>query len=384
MKIGIYIEVLKSSEKTGIGGYVEGLINSLSKEAKHHELILYYQCPFFGKKPQICLNLTDNVKLRPIFFPTKLLQSRPRLWWDYYLPWIAENDKIDIFHGPNHFIPSRGKFKKIVTIHDIAYFYMNVHGSGMDRVLKIWTLKSFHFADKVICVSNSTARDCAKEGLNFNKISVVYQGFESNFEQLKLNNKEVKNVIRSLNLPKKCVLFLGSIQPRKNISMLILAFSEIADKIPHNLVLAGGPGSSQKDMTDLVAALSLGERISFTGYINDEQRVALYQHSELFVYPSRYEGFGLVLLEAMSFGLPVLTCNNSSLPEVVKDESMLVETDDVGALATKMLAILIGNQSLRKNMIQYGYQRCKIFNWQKSALDTLHVYESLLPPRDKV
>jgi glycosyltransferase involved in cell wall biosynthesis len=376
MKIGIYIEVLKSSEKTGIGRYIEGLIKSLSEIDSKNEYLLYYQVPLFSKPLEMNLTKGFNFKLRPVTFPTVWFDERPRLWWDYYLPFITNKDKLDVFHGPNHFIPSKGKCKKIVTIHDIAYFFMDVHGRGMDRILEQWTRKSFAAADKIITVSNSTANDCIKEGADTNKVKTIYQGFESSFEHMKLSDEEKQEQVLKMELPDKCILFLGSLQPRKNLSQLLDAFSLIVSEIPHSLVLAGGQGSSYTDLCMHVERLSLQERVIFTGYIDDKQRAALYQHSELFVYPSKYEGFGLVVLEAMSFGLPVISTNISSLPEAVGDAGILVEVDDVNALAKKMLEIINSNE-LRNKLIKSGYKHIQSFGWEKSALEMLNLYTDL-------
>jgi glycosyltransferase involved in cell wall biosynthesis len=377
MKIGLYIDVLKAQEKTGIGRYVEGLIKSLVKLENDSQYILYYQEPLFDSLSIDIDIQSPKIKLRPIKFPSQWFDKRPRLWWDYYLPFIAQLDRIDIFHGPNHFIPSRGNFKKVVTIHDIAYFFMNVHGSGMDRILKNWTLKSMKAADIVIGVSDSTINDCIKEGLDSNKAVKIYQGFESSFEHLRLSDDEVALEIENLKLPAKCILFLGTIQPRKNLSCLINSFASIFESIPHTLVLAGGPGSSQSEVENLVTKHNLNTRVVFTGYISDSQRAALYQHSELFVYPSKYEGFGLVLLESMSFGLPVIACRNSALPEVVNDAGILVESDNIQALAESMYNVLT-DDTFRQSLIARGLKRCTIFTWKQCAKLTSDVYKNLV------
>lgn len=376
MKIGIYIEVLKASEKTGIGRYVEGLIKALSNIDAINEYFLYYQAPLFGEQPAFDIPIGKNFTLRPVKFPSKWFDERPRLWWDHYLPLIINIDKLDVFHGPNHFIPAKGACKKIVTIHDIAYFYMNVHGKGMDRILENWTRKSLQAADKIITVSDATGHDCINEGTEPSKVQTVYQGFESSYEHLKLSEKIKKQVINSMQLPEKCILFLGSLQPRKNLTQLIEAFALIANKVPHQLILAGGKGSSYQQLLSLAEQHRLQERVVFTGYIDDQQRAALYQHAELFVYPSKYEGFGLVILEAMSFGVPVITSDNSSLPEAAGDAGILVPADDISMLANKMLDVLT-NVALQTELIQKGLQHCERFSWQQTAQAMLAVYQDV-------
>ena len=375
VKIGIYIEVLKASEKTGIGRYVEGLIKALSNIDTTNEYFLYYQAPLFGEQPAFDIKTGKNFTFRAVKFPNKWFDERPRLWWDHYLPFIINLDKLDVFHGPNHFIPAKSRCKKIVTIHDIAYFYMNVHGSGMDRILENWTRKSLNVADKIITVSNATATDCIKEGAIPDKVDTIYQGFESSYEHLKLSTELEKQIVSAMELPEKCILFLGSLQPRKNLPQLLEAFALIANKVPHCLILAGGKGSSYQQLLSLVEQHNLQKRVIFTGYIDDQQRAALYQHAELFVYPSQYEGFGLVVLEAMSFGVPVISTNNSSLPEAVGDAGILVEIDDSSGLAEKMLDVLT-NEHLKNELIQKGLKHCERFSWQQSAQEMLTVYQN--------
>lgn len=376
-RVGIYIEVLKAAEKTGIGRYVEGLVKSLAmQDHDSTQYFLYFQVPIIGAYDDILIVQAPNVHKRPVRFPISWMNERPRLWWDYYLPYVLEKDNIDVFHGPNHFIPSRGNFKKIVTIHDIAYFFMNVHGPGMDAVLKAWTLKSFEAADKVISVSNSTAKDCIENGLNPSKSVIIYQGYESSFDFLKLTDREVTESIDKLGLPKSCILFLGSMQPRKNIRLLLNAFALISKKIDSTLVLAGGPGSSQPELEEFISEQNLKDKVIFTGYVTDVQRAALYQHSEIFVYPSKYEGFGLVLLEAMSFGIPVITCNNSSLPEVVGDAGVLVEDGNADMLSRALLQ-LINDKKMRSELVEKGLTQCQKFTWRDCANLTYTLYQSL-------
>lgn len=377
LKIGIYIGVLKAPETTGIGRYVIGLINSLSCLENDNQYILYYQVPIFGTPPNMPNFISDKIKMRPVKFPTKWLDERPRLWWDFVLPYVIEKDNVHIFHGPNHFIPVRGNFKKVVTIHDIAYFYTDVHGAEMDKVLREWTLKSFRAADKVIGVSQSTIDDCLREGLVPQKAIAVYQGFESRSKLPILNDADIAYEISELKLTAPAILFLGSIQPRKNVQALVKAFAKVADKIPHCLVLAGGKGSSQEKVQDLIDQFKLASRVIFTGYISDKTRAALYHYSDMFVYPSLYEGFGLVLLEAMSFGIPVITCNNSSLPEVVRDAGILVETHDIDALGNGIYK-LATDIDYKNSLIDKGFKQCEIFTWEDCAKNTIHVYENTL------
>jgi glycosyltransferase involved in cell wall biosynthesis len=372
LRIGIYIEPVKVSDKTGISRYIIGLVESLIQLDKHNTYYLYYQTNVFNKHTINWLDTTPNVVHRPLRFPHNWLGERPRLWWQYYLPFFLSLDKIDVFHGPNHYVPIGGNVPSIVTIHDLAYYYMNVHGEGMDRVLKQWTNQAMAKATKVVAVSKSTASDCEKEGVPGDKLSVIYQGYES------ADDASVKTLDYSLTqLPdssKLFILFVGTVQPRKNIPCLVESFAKICHQIPHNLVIAGAPGEDSQLVDDLIAQHGLKGRVIKLGYISDEQRSALYQHAEVFVYPSKYEGFGLVILEAMSYGVPVITSNNSSLPEAAGDAAILVEANSVTQLADAIKQVCL-DPKLREKLITRGLDQATRFTWKDCATSMLALYK---------
>jgi glycosyltransferase involved in cell wall biosynthesis len=372
LRIGIYIEPVKVSDKTGISRYIIGLVETLIQLDKHNTYYLYYQTNVFNKHTINWLDTAPNVIHRPLRFPHNWLGERPRLWWQYYLPFFLSLDKIDVFHGPNHYVPLGGNVPSIVTIHDLAYYYMNVHGEGMDRVLKQWTNQAMAKATKVVAVSKSTASDCEKEGVPSDKLSVIYQGYES------ADDASVKTLDYSLTqLPdssKLFILFVGTVQPRKNIPCLVQSFAKICHQIPHNLVIAGAPGEDSQIVDDLIAQHGLTDRVIKLGYISDEQRSALYQHAEAFVYPSKYEGFGLVILEAMSYGVPVITSNNSSLPEAAGDAAILVEANSVTQLAEAIKQVCL-DPKLREKLITRGLEQATRFTWKDCATAMLALYK---------
>jgi glycosyltransferase involved in cell wall biosynthesis len=367
LRIGIYVETVKVSQKTGISRYVIGLVEALLEESDENDsFFLYYQKEHFFSGTLNWLIDHPKVKHRAIYSPSNLAASRPRVWWDYWLGLNLRLDRIDVFHGPNHFLP-KTKIPTVLTIHDLAYYYMNVHGAGLDRVLRHWTELSFDRASHIICVSEATRSDCIKEGCEPEKTTTIYQGFET--------NSSVK--VLSSMFDKPYLLFLGTIQPRKNVVLLVEAFALIANKIPHKLVLAGAPGDSMNDVERLIAELQLGQRIEITGFISDQERMSLYQHADCFIYPSKYEGFGLVVLESMSYGVPVITLANSSLPEAVGDAGILVDQESPEHLADAILS-LVSNKVLRNTLIKKGYEHIKKFSWANCAQQTMAIYRNLV------
>ena len=370
MRIGIYIEAVKVSAKTGISRYIIGLVEALTQLDKSNQYYLYYQTEHFLGKDLDWLKDRDNVHFKPLLFPRNWIGDHPSLWWKYYLPFHLWKDRIDVFHGPNHYIPLAGTTPCVLTIHDLAYYYMEVHGSGMDRILKNWTDQSMQRADVVVAISQSTASDCIKEHVNPDKVKVVYQGFEGKQKAL-TQNKQTMSFSADHQQP--YVLFVGTIQPRKNVLYILDGFAKVAQQIPHNLILAGAPGESSQAVQQKIEELGLQKRVLLLGYISDEQRHNLYQHADIFVYPSKYEGFGLVLLEAMSYGIPVITANNSSMPETAGNAAVLVDENNSESLAEAILAI--HNDPLyRKQLIEKGNKRIEHFTWESCAQEMLNIY----------
>jgi len=365
LRIGIYIETVKVSNKTGISRYVIGLVEALLKSNKDDIFYLYYQKTSLTEKSLDWLAHHPQVKHRPVYSPGDLAATRPRVWWDYVLPFWLWKDRLDVFHGPNHFLP-KTRVPTVLTIHDLAYFYMEVHGAGLDRILKDWTLKSMHQASHIVTVSDSTKRDCVKEGIEDAKITTVYQGFEG--------HDPSNQITQEAEYSTPYILFLGTIQPRKNVAMLVDAFARISDKIEHKLILAGAPGESMEEVEALIAKNGLEEKVIITGFISDDTRKNLYEHADVFVYPSKYEGFGLVVLEAMSYGVPVITSNNSSLPEAAGDAAVLI--GDVDSLADAM-AKLVTDESLQQALVEKGHSHIKTFTWEKCAQAMMDMYQNL-------
>jgi glycosyltransferase involved in cell wall biosynthesis len=374
LRIGIYIEPVKVSDKTGISRYIIGLVESLVNLDKENTYYLYYQTSLVKRVTLNWLNDQPNVRHRPLRFPHKWLGDRPRLWWQFYLPFFLYIDKINVFHGPNHYVPLRGNVPSVVTIHDLAYYYMKVHGKGMDNILKQWTNQAMAKASKVVTVSRSTAIDCEKEGVLSKKLSVIYQGYEG------ASNTSIEKLDRSATgLKDKLlpfILFIGTIQPRKNIPNLIESFAQAAKKISHNLVIAGAPGDDSELVDKLILHHGLEGRVIMLGYISDKQRSALYQHADLFVYPSKYEGFGLVILEAMSYGVPVITSNNSSLPEAAGEAAILVDSNSISQLATAIVDVC-SDPPLRESLTIRGKYQATQFNWTDCAKAMLNVYQEV-------
>jgi glycosyltransferase involved in cell wall biosynthesis len=371
MRIGIFAQPAFQRQQTGVGGYTTGLIKALLSLETDDLFFLYYRRT--QERTIAASGFNDRrVRLRGLIFPE--IDQRPRWWWDFYLPVRLKMDRLDAFHSPTHF-NARTSIPSVVTIHDLAYYFMKVKGEGLDNYLRGWTQRSMERAERIIAVSDSTANDCHSQGIAQQKVQTIYQGFTNPFDELN-EQPAIDFPGPSHLLQNGYLLFMGTVQPRKNLVYLVEEYARVADQIPWDLVMAGAPGESQSEVHAAIAKHGLSERVHLLGFVSDQQRRALYRHASLFVYPSRYEGFGLVVLEAMACGVPVLAANNSSLPEAVGDAGLLVDVDMEGAWAMA-LKQLYDDQDARQAMIQRGYQHVRQFTWQRCAEQTLAVYRSV-------
>jgi glycosyltransferase involved in cell wall biosynthesis len=173
------------------------------------------------------------------------------------------------------------------------------------------------------------------------------------------------------------ILFVGTLEPRKNLTALIRAFARIAADIPHNLVLVGAIGWNPETLFDSIATSSLADRVVRPGFVAQQDLPLFYGGADLFVFPSLYEGFGLPILEAMKCGCPVVAADNTSLPEVAGDAALLVNAEDEAGMADAMRAIL-EDPSVRERCVSRGRERVKHFSWEASARATLDIYRSLV------
>lgn len=207
------------------------------------------------------------------------------------------------------------------------------------------------------------------------KIAITYLGASKEYRQLPV--EDVQLIRDKYNLKFPFVLFVGNLEPRKNIPTLLKAFSLCKKKIPIlKLVIVGQNGWKYAEIFSTLAGLHLENDVIFLQYVPHEDLPAIYNASELFAYPSFYEGFGLPLLEAMQCGVPVITSNTSSLPEIVGERGVMVNPHDIHGLADMMFHLL-SDDNFRKENIRYGLSRAQMFSWEKCAQQTQEVYNEV-------
>jgi glycosyltransferase involved in cell wall biosynthesis len=244
--------------------------------------------------------------------------------------------------------------------------------------LSLFTALSARRARRVIAISESTKRDVVKLlGVPPDRVYVVYCGVDDTFRPLPA--ADVAQFRRERALPDRFILFLGTLEPRKNVKTLVQAYGRwrVAESDVPKLVVAGGKGWFYDQIFAEVERLGLTGEVIFPGYVMQQELPLWYNASDIFVYPSRYEGFGLPVLEAMTCGTPVVTTNVASLPEVAGDAALLVSPDDEAQLLDAMRRAS-SDGSLRQEMVTKGLARAADFTWARTARQTLDAYDRAL------
>jgi glycosyltransferase involved in cell wall biosynthesis len=375
MKIGIVVDRLNRL-RTGIENYTYNVIKEFAKISDNEKIFLInYEDN----------NIFPNLNKIIVKNPLKNITKKSFYFWHIYLQFkLNKKDfKLDIIHSPENaalFIKLRHQ-KKIITAHDIIpYLFPETFTPITLLRYKLLFSRTLKTADKIIVVSNSTKKDL----INYfyipeEKIKVILLAADEKFKPL--NHEEVNEVKQRYNLNFPFILYVGTLDKRKNISTLIKAFHKLKKyETKQKLVIAGEKGWKYKELFETIDKLNLQKDVIFTGYVLDEDLPALYNAADLFVYPSLYEGFGLPPLESMACGTPVITSNTSSLPEVVGDAGIMIDPHNVNGLADAMHEVLT-NDGLREDMIKKGLERAKMFSWEKCARETLKVYEEVYNER---
>jgi len=302
-----------------------------------------------------------------------------RLWYRLHLPipveWLI--GPVDLFHSPDFTLPpTLSGTRTIVTVHDLSFLRVpHCFEQALLDYLTVHVPRAVSRADWLLADSESTRRDLVELlGAPEARISVVYPGVEPRFRPI--DDAEALEQVRvKYGLPRRFVLSVGTIQPRKNTAGLIEALSRLrATDVA--LVVVGGRGWLYEDVYAYVQELGVSDRVHWAGYVDDADLPALYSLSAVFALPSLYEGFGIPPLEAMACGTPVVTADNSSFPEVVGDAGIMVNADDIDSLTDRLDAVL-EDAALRRSLVEKGLAQARRFTWQEAARSLRAVYEKV-------
>ena len=383
MRIGIDIRCLVDGKNTGVEEYTINILHRLFELDKKNTFVLFLNSWHEPKIDLTQFKKYKNVIVKQFRFPNKLLNF---CFW--YLRWPCIDKLIggaDIFFMPNiNFMALSKKTKLVLTIHDLSF---ELFPETFSCKRRLW----HHFinsrnlckrADKIIAVSDSSKKDIISNyGIDPNKIEKIYNSVAQDIEQLNRNDQKLIDVKEKYHLPFNFILYLGTVEPRKNIPAIVAAFDQLKslnnpqlDKF--KLVIAGGKGWGTKKIFSKLHSAKYTRDIIFTSCITNEDKAAVYTLASLFVYPSFYEGFGIPVLEAMRCGVPVVASNVSALPEVIGDGGIMVDPDKPDEIYLAMKELLL-NKQLYEQIKNKGMRQSIRFNWVTSARELLVVFSKI-------
>jgi glycosyltransferase involved in cell wall biosynthesis len=300
-----------------------------------------------------------------------------RLWTHYRLSRELQSNPVDLLFVPSHVIPLRHPVNSLVTVHDLGYLYEpESHTRASRYQLKLTTLWNARQARHLIAISQSTRQDLISHcNVDPQRITVIRHGVDDRFRVL--SREEIYRYSQAAKLPEKFILYLGTIQPRKNLVRLIESFELVAHQDPDmNLVLAGRTGWLAEPITRRADASPFRNRIRFTGHIPDEQLVQLYNAATVFALPSLYEGFGLPALEAQACGVPAVVSNRGALPELAGAEMAIVDPGNSDEIASAIAKLV--HQRFNTDLVNQRVEHARGFTWSNSAMKTRKLFQEML------
>ena len=347
--------------RVGSAEFAFRLIKEFAKEKSHNFFI------YTPVEPSKDLPRETN-SFKYIVFKSKKLWTMLGLSKKIY----KDKNNLDVFFSPTHYLPLFSVVPSVVSIFDLSYLkYPELFKKKDLYQLKIWGRYSIKRAKAVITISESSKNAIIEEyKLASDKVHVVYPGIKE-----LINNREINmtNLQKKYGIKKNFILFVGTIQPRKNIARMVEAISQIPEL---ELIVVGKKGWQYEGILDSPRKFGVENRVKFLEFVPDEELSELYKNAICFVLPSLYEGFGLPILEAMKYGCPVVTSNTSSLPEAGGDAALYFDPEDSSDIAEKIKKLL-SDDKLREDMIEKGYKQAKKFSWEKAAKETLHVLKEV-------
>jgi len=375
MRIGIDCRTILNTqfgELAGVGHYTYYLIKYLLEVDKENEYTLF----FYDRRIKVSEFEQANVKI--VYFPgLENIGRIPFFYRHWFIPQILRLYRLDIYHNPANIIPIFYFKKSVITVHDLAVYKHAEWFPGRQffnlRILMPW---SFIKAKKIIAVSQNTKEDLNKIfGVKKDKIEVIYEGVED-YNKIVIDETKLNERVK---IAGPYFLFIGTLEPRKNIVRLIEGFAGfLKDSANKNfkLILAGKRGWKYEPIFATIEKLGLRDNVIYLGYITLEEKVYLLKRAIALTYPSLYEGFGLPIIEAMNLGVPIITSNIASIPELVIDNALLIDPYDAEAIKEAMKKITTDSQ-LRESLAKKGQGIAQNFSWQECAKKTLALFTKI-------
>lgn len=375
MRIGVDARLIHRSDLRGTGKYIYFILKHIKEIRSDYEFILYYE----EDRRQDNIPDLDGYIRKNITIPKG---SRLQLWEQMRLPFEVKKDNLELFHSAGETVPLWQPTKFIVTLHSTLMWERDknapIEPLFYYRKVLPYALKK---AKKIITVSHQTKKDIIRLlKIPEERIIVIYNGIDKGFRKIEDKNKllEVKN---KNGIRDKYIFALGAEGPCKNTTKLIDTFFELKKEIRNDiqLVIAGIQDIAMPRFKRQVKTLGLSKDVILIGFLSEflnSDLVCLYSGAELFIYPSLHESFGIPNIEAMACGTPVITSNVKAIPEITGGAALLVDPNDINDIAKKTFSVL-NNLTLNRQLSEGGLKRARMFSWEKTAEETLEVYEEV-------
>ncbi|MBI1911568.1 MAG: glycosyltransferase family 4 protein [Deltaproteobacteria bacterium] len=366
MKIAVHAKMLSEDTLNGMGYYTYNLLKAIASIDRSNSYDLYSSHPLIHKID------AEN-------FHEKIIEF-PKFWTYLRLPVELRKDRHDIIFVPHEKMPPFSKGRKVITVFDLhslkQYFRSPISISAKLHFLAAITC-TIKRADRILAISESTKRSILDvTGVDASRVIVTPLGYDSRLFY-KRGPEEIEKVRKKYGIKKKYLINTSSLLwYRKNLPRVVRAFAGFKGRSEMNFIITGRRGEDYEKIIRTIDELGLKDNVILLGYVPVEDLPVLISGAQALVFPSLHEGFGLPIVEAMACGCPVITSDSSSMPEVAGDCGILIDPLDEDAMASAMDKITC-DSALRERMIKQGLERAKIFSWEKTAKQTLKVFESL-------
>jgi glycosyltransferase involved in cell wall biosynthesis len=373
MRIGINFHTLDKCI-SGVEYYSLGLLKGLLNIDKRNKYVVY------TNQPDLIKGYVPPSKNLTIIEVKNIKTRIARILWEHtQLPRIARRQELDVLHCPTYICPlCRMSVPCVVTIHDtIAIDHPEWCKWTNALYFNLFMKAAAKKASRVISVSKCTANDLKRNfDLPCSKIRIIYSGIDGIFKKNTSPSRQSEVKVR-YNLPERYILYVGNIEPKKNIWTLLCVQRELQKKgLPHRLVIVGKRSWGVKVELNEISKEITSNNIVLVGYVDRRDLPFVYQMADVFVFPSLYEGFGFPPLEAMACGTPVVSSSKGALGETVMDAALIVEPHSIQQIAQAVLSVIM-DSSLRERHIRMGIRQSSMFNWERTARETLSIYEEV-------
>jgi glycosyltransferase involved in cell wall biosynthesis len=360
---------------TGVGHYTFELARALALNHPSDQFELIAPFDFY---PSVVSQLERDPVTNLSLVSLGLKSVRGR-WWSFYLPRYLKRAAVDVFHGTNYEVPLWTARRTVVTVHDLSsLLYPELHRKQLARRMRLRLPLAVKLARAVITPTEAVKRElCARLKVKPAKVTAIHEAPRASFRPVPRDDSLL--VRQRLGIDSDFLLFVGTLEPRKNLLTLLRAFAQILreTRLRPRLVVAGGAGWLMDETFSAMCDENTRDYLCLTGYLNDDELRALYSSCRAFIYPSLYEGFGLPPLEAMACGAPVIASRIAALQETLSDAAILIDPLDVTELARRIITLLEDGRR-RDELVAKGQASVKSFSWEKAARATSEIYSKVL------